>query len=59
MPSCSPAVWRTPTTSLRDCVSACRSLPPIHIYPGENELEALAENALAVLRGEREVRTYV
>lgn len=44
------------TSRLRERVSF---IAPIHIYPGENELEALAENALAVLRGEREVRNYV
>ena len=43
------------TSRLRERVSF---IAPVHIYPGENELEALAENALAVLRGEREVRTY-
>lgn len=35
------------------------SIAPIYVYPGENELRALAENALAVLRGERQARTYV
>lgn len=30
----------------------------IHIFPGENEMEALALNALAVLRGEREAKEY-
>ena len=34
-------------------------IAPIYVYPGENELEALAENALAVLRGEREAIDYV
>ena len=34
-------------------------IAPIYVYPGENELKALAENALAVLRGERQARTYV
>ena len=34
-------------------------IAPIYVYPGENELKALAENALAVLRGERQVHTYV
>lgn len=34
-------------------------IAPIYVYPGENELRALAENALAVLRGERQARTYV
>jgi len=36
----------------------CRFIAPIRVYPGENELEALAANALAVLKGEREVRVY-
>ena len=34
-------------------------IAPIFVYPGENELKALAMNALAVLRGEREAKTYV
>lgn len=34
-------------------------IAPIYVYPGENELRALAENALAVLKGERQARTYV
>lgn len=34
-------------------------IAPIYVYPGENELRALAENALAVLRGERQPHTYV
>ena len=33
-------------------------LAPIYIYPGEDEMEALASNALAVLRGERQVKQY-
>jgi butyrate kinase len=33
-------------------------IAPIKIYPGEDELEALALNALGVLRGELEVQTY-
>ena len=33
-------------------------IAPIHIFPGENEMEALALNALAVLRGEREAKEY-
>jgi butyrate kinase len=28
------------------------------VYPGENELQALAEGALRVLRGEEEVKVY-
>ena len=34
-------------------------IAPIFVYPGENELKALSENALAVLRGERSAKTYV
>ncbi len=33
-------------------------IAPIYVYPGENELRALAENALAVLRGERVPKVY-
>lgn len=43
------------TSRLRERVSF---IAPLHIYPGENEMEALAENALAVLRNQREVLEY-
>lgn len=33
-------------------------LAPVHVYPGEDELEALALNALGALRGELPVRIY-
>ena len=33
-------------------------IAPVFVYPGENELEALARNALAVLRGDCAVKTY-
>ncbi len=33
-------------------------LAPVFVYPGEDELEALAMNALGVLRGELEVQEY-
>lgn len=33
-------------------------LAPVHIFPGEDEMEALALNALAVLRGKREAKDY-
>ncbi len=33
-------------------------IAPIHVYPGEDEMQALALNALAVLRGEREAKMY-
>ena len=34
-------------------------IAPVYVYPGENELEALARNALSVLRGECEVKEYL
>lgn len=33
-------------------------IAPIYVYPGENELESLSQNALAVLTGEREAKVY-
>ncbi|MDE6463495.1 MAG: butyrate kinase, partial [Muribaculaceae bacterium] len=33
-------------------------IAPIYVYPGENELKALAENALAAITGEREIKVY-
>lgn len=33
-------------------------LAPVYCFPGEDEMEALAMNALAVLRGKREVKEY-
>ena len=43
------------TQSLRERVEF---IAPVHIYPGEDEMKALALNALAVLRGEREAKEY-
>ena len=43
-------------TRLRDRISF---LAPTFCYPGEDEMQALALNALEVLRGRREVRQYV
>lgn len=37
----------------------CGFLAPISVYPGENELESLVENALGILRGERQPKEYV
>jgi butyrate kinase len=34
------------------------SIAPVHVYPGEDELKALAEGALRVLRGEETIREY-
>lgn len=33
-------------------------IAPVHIFPGEDEMKALALNVLAVLRGERETKEY-
>jgi len=33
-------------------------LAPVYVYPGENEMEALALNALGALKGELPVRVY-
>ena len=33
-------------------------LAPVHCFPGEDEMEALALNALDVLRGKREAKVY-
>jgi butyrate kinase len=33
-------------------------IAPVYCFPGEDEMEALALNALAVLRGQREVKEY-
>lgn len=37
---------------------ACEFIAPVHIFPGENELEALAMNALLVLRQEVAPKVY-
>lgn len=37
---------------------ACEFIAPVHVYPGENELEALASNALMVLKGELDPKVY-
>lgn len=34
-------------------------IAPVHIFPGEDEMSALALNALAVLRGERKAQEYL
>lgn len=33
-------------------------IAPLHVYPGEDEMQALAEGVLRVLRGEEEARAY-
>lgn len=39
-------------------VDRVRFLAPVFVYPGEDEMAALAEGGLRVLRGEEEVKTY-
>ena len=34
-------------------------IAPIRVYPGEDELKALAEGALRVLKGEERVKEYI
>ncbi len=43
-------------TSLID--ARVRFLAPVHVYPGEDEMSALAEGGLRVLAGEEEVKAY-
>ena len=43
------------TSRIRDY---CQFIAPVEIYAGENELEALAMNALRVLHGSTEAKTY-
>jgi len=38
---------------------AVKWIAPVHLFPGEDELQALSEGALRVLRGEEEAREYV
>ena len=38
--------------------SYCRYIAPIRVYPGENELMALAMNAMRVLRGQTQAQDY-
>lgn len=33
-------------------------IAPLHVYPGEDEMHALNDNALAVLRGQRKAKIY-
>ena len=33
-------------------------IAPVEVYPGENELESLAENGYGILEGEFDIRYY-
>lgn len=48
------AKWSLLEDSFR--TKGLRKHTPVNVYPGEDELQALAEGALRVLRGEEEVR---
>lgn len=39
-------------------IKRVKFLAPVYVYPGENEMEALAQSALGALRGELPVLTY-
>ena len=41
-----------------DIASRVGFLAPVSVYPGENELESLAENGYSILSGESEIKTY-
>ena len=41
-----------------DIASRVGFLAPVSVYPGENELESLAENGYLILSGESEIKTY-
>ena len=39
-------------------ISQVHRLAPVHIYPGEDEMKALAMNGFRVLKGETEAKVY-
>ena len=43
------------TSDIKERVSF---IAPVHVYPGENELESLAENGYGILAGEFEIKEY-
>jgi butyrate kinase len=43
---------------ISEVVKRVERFAPVHIYPGEDEMKALATNALRVLRGELELKIY-
>jgi butyrate kinase len=50
------ARWNELVEWIRERVS---TIAPVLVYPGEDEMQALAEGALRVLRGEEEAKNYV
>jgi len=43
---------------INNLVERIVKIAPVHIYPGDEELQALAQNGLMVMRGETEVLNY-
>jgi len=41
-----------------EIISYCHRLAPVHVYPGEDEMKALAMNGLRVLNNEAEIKEY-
>ncbi len=39
-------------------IERVHKIAPVHVYPGEDEMRALAMNGLAVIKGEEEVKEY-
>lgn len=42
----------------KEIISYCHRLAPVHVYPGEDEMKALAMNGLRVLKNEAEIKEY-
>ena len=59
MPSFLPAVLLISVILVEEIKRRVGFIAPVYVYPGEDEMEALALNALAVLTGRREVKEYV
>ena len=57
-PSFSRVEWQRAITSSTALKRRIEYLAPVHVYPGQDEMLALTENALAVLRGERVAKDY-
>jgi len=41
-----------------EIISYCHRLAPVHVYPGEDEMKALAMNGLRVLNQEEDIKIY-
>ena len=40
-------------------IERVQKIAPVHVYPGEDEMKALAMNGMRVLTGETEVKVYL